>query len=324
LLFESCDEEVLSALVEAVVDVPYLALATKKQLFECIDNSLGLGDHTSISEKEIKNFVSRLFEMKKPIKKTIISLLNEKYGINILNLKETATFKSLAHTQVVIFESLSRLAPKGSVLKEVFTELSMCLKKKNGVEVIDVNDVLQECFEACGYDNFCEEYTLVENISFDTILNTELSIAELLEKTRKTLLLDLDKEKDNDKTDAQIKAEKDLEDREAQPESESDEEDDSVKAAEKKKKKTAKEEVELDGDNIREEEEAEEDEAEEEQALSKEEFLEALNDLDELMAGMQEDDDEEEPHDDEEESDDGDDKVLPSTPGDTPEEEAEE
>ena len=38
--------------------------------------------------------------------------------------------------------------------------------------------------------------TLVENISFDTILNTELSIAELLEKTRKTLLLDLDKEKD--------------------------------------------------------------------------------------------------------------------------------
>jgi len=237
LIFDGNDEDTLEALVEAVIDVPYLALATKKQLYKSMDNALGLTEYTSLSEKKIKEFASKIFEMKKPLKKTIISLLNEKYGISILNLKETASFKSLASTQVVIFESLYRVAPKGSVVKETLGNLARLLKNKNGVEVIDVNDLLQECFNVCDYTSYCENYSLVENLSFDTILGREYTAKELLEKAKSSgqekLLLGKKKEGDEDRGNGRdinkdaAKAEKD----EKHPDSERDEEDDTEKLA---------------------------------------------------------------------------------------------
>ena len=69
------------------------------------------------------------------------------------------------------------------------------LKKKNGVEVIDVNEILQGCFEACGYDIFCNDFTLVEEFTFDQILSESSNFAELLENTKAKLLLDKKKKK---------------------------------------------------------------------------------------------------------------------------------
>ena len=302
LIFEDSDETVLEALVEAVVEVPFLALTTKKQLSESIDNAFSLSDDTVISTKELKSFVSKLFEMKKPLKHVIINLLNEKYGINIQNLKESATFKGLANTQVVIFEALTRLSPNGSVVKETLSELSHMLKSKNGVEVIDVNETLQTCFEACEYDNFTSDFTLVEGISFDTLLEEETSVVELLEKAKERLLFDRKKREQEADLSPEARAEiQATKDHEARPDSDTGCEDDSVAAAEKKtkKKKTAKKDkdemkVEEVGTSVVEQEEVNDtklddlpEEPEEEEApLTKEEFLDALKDLDSLMDNL--------------------------------------
>jgi hypothetical protein len=299
LIFEDSDETVLEALVEAVVEVPFLALTTKKQLSESIDNAFSLSDDTVISTKELKSFVSRLFEMKKPLKQVIINLLNEKYGINIQNLKESATFKGLANTQVVIFEALTRLSPNGSVVKETLSELSHMLKSKNGVEVIDVNETLQTCFEACEYDNFTSDFTLVEGISFDTLLEEETSVVDLLEKAKERLLFDRKKREEDEDASPEAKAEKAAtQDHEAHPDNDTGCEDDSVAAAEKKtdKKKTKEDKVEMKMEevetSVEEEEEVAdtndqaEEPAKEEPPLTKEEFLDALKDLDSLMDNL--------------------------------------
>jgi len=315
LLFETSDEKVLESLVEAVIEVPYLALSTKKQIFESIDSALGISDYNNISTKEIKDYASKLFEMKKPLKSVVINLLNEKYGINVQNLKEVATFSSLANTQTVIFEALARLAPKGSVVKDSLSDMSKMLKTKNGVEVIDINDILQEAFDACGYSQFCEDFALSESISFENILDDDITMSDLLEGARERLLLDKDKE---GKAKA---AEKD----ETHPANDTEDEDDSVRAAKKngknaKSKKKAKSK-DMDGDEDLDpsggktkltKEEAEEEEVppveqpetmddpeqgehtEEEPPLTKEEFMEALADLDELMKGISSDEEEKE------------------------------
>ena len=305
LLYEDSEVTVLEYLVDAVVDVPYLALSTKKQLFESLDSALGLSDHTAIPEKDIKDFTSRLFEMKKPLKKTIISLLNEKYGINIQNLQDTATFTSLATTQTVIFESLARLAPKGSIVKTTLSDMGKMIKGKNGVEVIDINDILQEAFDSCNYSDFCEDFALVEGISFDSILDEGTTAAQLVEKAKR-LLLDKDKkksapetmEKDVDLTPEQKKEKSEAEAHEADPANDTEEEDDSVAAAERNTPSKAKPKA-KDVKAVKEETEEEpaSEEAEEEPSkasLSKDEFLDALKDLDELMAGISPDEEAEE------------------------------
>jgi len=157
MIFEDA-ETTVGALSEALVEVPYLALASKKSLFETFSNCLASVDGAlGVTEKDIQEFSSRIFEYKKDVKEVFISNINEKYGVNIQNLQDPASFKSLANTQVVIFEALSRLAPKGSVLKNVLSEMAQGLKGKHGVECIDVNDFLLEMFVSAGYDSVLEE-----------------------------------------------------------------------------------------------------------------------------------------------------------------------
>ena len=151
------DEAVVNALSEALKEVPYLALASKKSLFNTFSNCLSHADGIGVSDKDIQGFASRIFEYKKDVKKAFIQNINEKYGVNIQNLQNPASFKSLANTQVVIFEALSRLSPTGSVLKEVLSEMAQGLKTKSGVECIDVNDYLLEMFIQAGYDEVLEE-----------------------------------------------------------------------------------------------------------------------------------------------------------------------
>lgn len=156
MIFES-DEAVVGALSEAIKEVPYLSLASKRSLFNTFTNCLANADGIGVSEKDIQNYSSKIFEWKKDVKEVFIETINEKYGVNIQNLQNPASFKSLANTQVVIFEALSRLSPKGSVLKEVLSEMAVCLKSKSGVECIDVNDFLMEMFLSVGYDCVLEE-----------------------------------------------------------------------------------------------------------------------------------------------------------------------
>lgn len=157
MVFEGA-EDTVAALSEALVEVPYLALASKKSLFETFSNCLASVDGAlGVTEKDIQEFASRIFEYKKDVKEVFINNINEKYGVNVQNIQDPASFKSLANTQVVIFEALSRLAPKGSVLKGILSEMAQNLKGKHGVECIDVNDFLLEMFVTAGYDTVLEE-----------------------------------------------------------------------------------------------------------------------------------------------------------------------
>ena len=150
MLFES-DEKVAETLAECLEEVPYMALVSKSTLAKTITNALSFNDGISISEKDIKSFASTLFEMKKPVRTELIKVLNEQYGVNLQNLKEIPSFRSLLNTQVVIFESLARLSPKNSLQKQVLSEVSTMLKYKNGVESIDINDYLARVFTSAGY-----------------------------------------------------------------------------------------------------------------------------------------------------------------------------
>ena len=166
MIFES-DEAIVGALSEALKEVPYLALASKKSLNKTFSNCLAQVDGIGVSEKDIQGFASRIFEYKKDVKEMFINTINEKYGVNIQNLQEPASFKSLANTQVVIFEALSRLAPKGGVVKQVLSEMAAFLKGKSGVEAIDVNEFIYEMFSSAGYVEVLAEATAEKKSKVD-------------------------------------------------------------------------------------------------------------------------------------------------------------
>ena len=168
-LLYSDDSTIEKALGEAVKEVPYLCLASKKQLTETFKNALNLNKVKDINIVDVRQFASHIFEIKKPLKAELLSHLNERYGINVQNLKDPASFKSLLNTQVVIFETLAKISPKKSVLKEVLSTLSESLKNKNGVESIDCNEVIQEVFIAAGYDDLIINESLNNYLDFDKI-----------------------------------------------------------------------------------------------------------------------------------------------------------
>jgi len=179
MVFEDA-ESTVNALSEALAEVPYLALASKKSLFETFSNCLASVDGAiGVTDKDIQEFASRIFEYKKDVKEVFINNINEKYGVNIQNLQDPASFKSLANTQVVIFEALSRLAPKGSVLKGILSEVAQTLKGKHGVECIDVNDFLLEMFVSAGYDSVLEEGT-ASKVDFQRITGQLSDIKNLV------------------------------------------------------------------------------------------------------------------------------------------------
>jgi len=212
MVFES-DEAVVKVLSEALQEVPYLALASKRNLFNTFSNCLAQADGIGVSEKDIQNFSSRIFEYKKEVKKVFIQNINEKYGVNIQNLQNPASFKSLANTQVVIFEALSRLSPKGTVLKEVLSEMAQSLKSKCGVECIDINDYLLEMFISVGYDEVLEEANMdnLPKVNFKRVSKDLTDIQDLVKNLQDKIVRDQeyssDESLDNKKLAAQETAE---------------------------------------------------------------------------------------------------------------------
>ena len=179
-LFNPDEKSLMKAMSEAISEIPYLALASKKQLAKVVNNSLALNESVAITDKELRSFVSKLFEMKKPIKESIIKVLNEKYGINVNTLKDTPSFKNLLNTQVVIFESLARVCPKNSVNRNVLSEMSTMLKNKNGVEAIDVNDYLCAVFGSIGFTDMISEANMLRYLDTSKLGDELKQVGDLL------------------------------------------------------------------------------------------------------------------------------------------------
>jgi hypothetical protein len=140
------DAQVNVALREAVASVPYLALASKADIKEVFASIYESTDVANISQKDIREYVARVFEFKKPIKSDIISELNEGYGINVQNLKFVPTFANLSKAQSVLFEALAKIGQKDTVVRDVLSEVAKVLRKKNGIETLDVNDFIGSMF----------------------------------------------------------------------------------------------------------------------------------------------------------------------------------
>ena len=183
-IFES-EDKIEKALVEAIQEVPYFALASKKSINETITNCLSRVDGLGVDELDITEYTSRLFEAKKDAKEIVVQTLNEKYGVDVQNLNEPISFKSLSNTQVIIFETLSRLAPKGSILKSVLSEAASFMKGKHGVECIDVNELIYEMFKQSGYleDLGLENQRLEESVSLSRVTK-EITEAKVEEKPK--------------------------------------------------------------------------------------------------------------------------------------------
>ena len=217
-MFEE-DEEIEKALVEAFVNVPYLALISKKQLSSTISNNLNtLHEQVGYTKSDLKEFVGKLFEMKKPLKDLVSNLLQEKYGVNVNNLKETPTFKTLLNTQVLVMEALAKISPRNSVIKECFADMCEMLKSKNGVQAIDVNQGLKYLFENSGFAELYSQQPIISSFSLNESLTSdeedvEMILSELISEKKEKKKLDpvgkedddVDNDGDSDSSDEYLK-----------------------------------------------------------------------------------------------------------------------
>ena len=146
------DLPIKEALAEVVEDVPYFAFATKSDLTEMLTSLYEVNVTDVVTKKDTKEFINKIYEWKKPIKKELISILDEKYGINVANLKFVPTFNNLAKSNSVMCEVLSILGEDKNVVSDVMKTFASFIAKKGGVEVLDVSDFLSECFKAGGLE----------------------------------------------------------------------------------------------------------------------------------------------------------------------------
>tara|TARA_R110002110_G_scaffold241186_1_gene457466 strand:- start:763 stop:2625 length:1863 start_codon:yes stop_codon:yes gene_type:complete len=173
-------EDLTKIISEAIAEVPYLALASKKQILKVINNSMSLNESVIIKDKDLKNFASRIFEIKKPAKELFIKTLNEQYGINVNTLKDTPSFKSLLNAQVVVFESLARVCSKDSINTKVLSEMASLLKRTNGVEAIDINDYLSALFYNIGFSDVLQENSFMNYVDLSRVATDLEKIGQVL------------------------------------------------------------------------------------------------------------------------------------------------
>lgn len=265
-MYES-DDEIEKALVEAFSNVPYLALISKKQLSNTIAKNLStLHEQVGYTKSDLKEYVAKLFEMKKPLKELVSNLLQEKYGVNVNNLKETPTFKTLLNTQVLIFESLAKVAPRSSVIKEAFSAMAEMLKGKNGVQAIDVNQGMKYLFENSGFAEVYEVQPIVSNFSLNESVTED-------EEDLEMILSELVSEAETSEPGEEEKKKK-------------------KKAKSSKKKDDEDEEDDEDEKKEMSSDDAAEAVSEEENTMTTQELMKALSDIEDLVSGPQDLEDE--------------------------------
>jgi len=187
------DAAVEKALHEALTEIPYLALAAKadiKRVFSAVYES---SDVKGISQKDIREYVAKIFEMKKPLKVGVIRELNESYGINVQNLKFVPTFSNLAKAQSVFFEALSRISEKESVVRDVCSNFANSLHKKNGIQTLTINDFIAEILESADINTDGELFRVT---NLDTVME---SVQEAKKKDDGESKGDKGKDKDDPK-----------------------------------------------------------------------------------------------------------------------------
>jgi hypothetical protein len=171
------DESTINENIAAVIEeVPYFSFATKSDLNEVFTSIYEVHSTDNILKKDIKEFVSKIFEAKKPVKEKLVDLLSEKYGVNVANLKFVPTFSNLAKTQSVFFEVLSMCMEEG-ILQDVTSDFAKMLKGKGGVEVLDVNDLIQEFTDT---ETELDENMLVNYVDVPRLTKDLSSIIDVL------------------------------------------------------------------------------------------------------------------------------------------------
>jgi len=156
-------EKIHEALIAAVKEIPYLALANKSELVRVMESTFEVNDPGTITQKEIKDFVNDLFEMKKPMKDAVTSTLNEKYGVNVQSLKFVPSFKGLSQIHGEVFGMLSEECESG-ILGDVLSEMSTLMERKGGVQVLDVADVIIESFRKAGVNLATQEFVSLDEV----------------------------------------------------------------------------------------------------------------------------------------------------------------
>ena len=179
MIFESDVESVRHQLAQTISDAPYLALATKKQITSLLGNSLSINE-IKTTQRDLNKFAGLVFEMKKPLKKYVLDVLNEKYGIDVRKLDEVPTFKTLALTESEIVRQLANHAPKGSIISKTLMELSNTLKTKNGAESIDLAMFLEDLFDAAGHGDTLNEASLMDYMDFTKVADDLGKIGQVL------------------------------------------------------------------------------------------------------------------------------------------------
>ena len=149
-LYEMVCEKELVRKVEAVHAVPYIALSNKVDLTAVLDSVFQVTNPGSISQKDIREFVGKIYEFKKPMKSVVLQTLNEKYGVNVQSLRFIPSFKGLAEVQSEIFSMLAENAGDG-ILSDVLKEFSVCMTKKGGVQVLDVANTLSHVMSEANF-----------------------------------------------------------------------------------------------------------------------------------------------------------------------------
>ena len=266
------DNTVMEALKEAIAEVPYLALAAKSDIKTVFASIYEASDVANISQKDIREYVARIFEFKKPIKKDILAELNESYGINVQNLKFVPTFSNLSKAQSVLFDALAATCEKESIVRDVFESFGKALRKKGGIQALDVNDFIFSVFEEAEV-GLTE--SLFKNMDLDGVVE---SILEAKGKEKPKLDPvgkedeDVDNDGDSDETDDYLKNRRDAVGKAIKK-----------KGGKKKAKKAMEKEDEVDM-ATRTDESVEEEETETSVGLGDEQMTDLMGELEDLFS----------------------------------------
>lgn len=177
---DKTDDDLVEVLSRLISENLYFALATKKQLSEVIQNSLAFNDIDSFTQRDVKKFVAKIYEIKRHVKKHILEGLSDKFGIDVQSLKATPSFQELGKTQKVIFETLGKVAPRGSILKITLNEMAKIIGAHSGVDVIDINDWLVDVFLDAGFEDHINETSLMSYMNFEKVAQDLAKIGDVL------------------------------------------------------------------------------------------------------------------------------------------------
>jgi hypothetical protein len=147
----STDGVLKSAIRETVKEVPYLALSNKIDLIALMESVFEVTNPGTLTQKDIKEFVNKIYEFKKPLKTQVLDHLNETYGVNIQSLKFIPSFKGLAEVQSEVLGMMAESMEEG-ILCDVLKEFSQTLQKKGGVQVLDVANTMSDVMQEAKFD----------------------------------------------------------------------------------------------------------------------------------------------------------------------------